>query len=379
MRIAIVHDWLTVYAGAEKVLEQLLLLYPQAEVFTLVDFLPQEDRAFLGGAKVHTSFLQHLPRARRSYRSYLPLMPLAIEQFDLSGFDLVLSSSYAVAKGVLTGPDQLHVCYCHSPIRYAWDLQHQYLRESGLETGIKGWFAKAILSYVRMWDSRTANGVDQFIANSSYIARRIKKVYGRDSIVIPPPVEIPQNTLQLQRKDYYVTASRMVPYKRIDLIVKAFNRMPDKRLVVIGAGPMLESVKSIAKSNVSVLGYQPQAVLEEYLSRAKAFVFAAEEDFGIAPVEAQAHGTPVIAYGKGGILDSVKNGVTGMFFPEQTEQSICEAVESFENRLAEWSRQEIVENARQFSPPAFRERIAQVVTEQAELVPSRTAASTSQS
>ncbi|WP_434026032.1 glycosyltransferase family 4 protein [[Pseudomonas] boreopolis] len=369
MRIAIIHDWLTVYAGAEKVLEQLLLQYPQAEVFTLVDFLPSNERAFLHGAKVHTSFLQHLPRARSSYRSYLPLMPLAIEQFDLSKFDVVLSSSYAVAKGVLTGPDQVHICYCHSPIRYAWDLQHQYLRESGLETGFKGWIAKAVLSYVRMWDSRTANGVDQFIANSSYIARRIKKVYGRDSIVIPPPVEIPQRTYELERSDYYVTASRMVPYKRIDLIVKAFNKMPDKRLVVIGAGPMLESVKAIAQSNVSVLGYQPQEVLEEHLSRAKAFVFAAEEDFGIAPVEAQAHGTPVIAFGKGGILDSVKEGITGTFFSEQTEQSICEAVEAFENRSTPWSRQDIIENARQFSPPVFRDRIAQVVASQVKPAP----------
>lgn len=376
MRIAIVHDWLTVYAGAEKVLEQLLLLYPQAEVFTLVDFLPPNERGFLRGVKVHTSFLQRLPRARRSYRSYLPLMPLAIEQFDLSRFDLVISSSYAVAKGVLTGPDQVHVCYCHSPIRYAWDLQHQYLRESGLETGPKGWIAKAVLSYIRIWDSRTANGVDEFIANSSYIARRIKKVYGRNSIVIPPPVEIPQNTNEHPRDDYYVTASRMVPYKRIDLIVKAFNRMPDKRLIVIGAGPMLDSVRAIAQSNVTVLGYQPQSVLDEHLSRAKAFVFAAEEDFGIAPVEAQAHGTPVIAYGKGGILDSVKEGVTGMFFLKQTEQSICDAIEAFEQRSVQWSREEIIENARQFSPVAFRERIAHVLESAAESASFKTSTST---
>ena len=364
MRIAIVHDWLTVYAGAEKVLEQLLILYPDAEIFTLVDFLPEEYRIFLRSAKVHTSFIQHLPRARKSYRSYLPLMPLAIEQFDLAEFDLVISSSYAVAKGVLTGPDQVHICYCHSPIRYAWDLQHQYLRESKLETGLKGWIAKIILSYIRIWDCRTANGVDQFIANSSYIARRIKKVYGRDSIVIPPPVEIPQKTIEYPREDYYVTASRMVPYKRIDLIVSAFNRMPEKRLVVIGAGPMLNGVKALAQANVTVLGYQPQAVLDEHLSRAKAFIFAAEEDFGIAPVEAQAHGTPVIAYGKGGILDSVNEGVTGIFFPEQTEQSICEAIEAFERRSSPWLRDSIVENAQQFSPSAFRKRIVQAVEAQ---------------
>jgi glycosyltransferase involved in cell wall biosynthesis len=359
MRVAIIHDWLTVYAGAEKVLEQLLILYPDAEVFTLVDFLPHEQRSFLGSVKVHTSFIQHLPRARKNYRSYLPLMPLAIEQFDLSEFNIVISSSYAVAKGVLTGPDQMHICYCHSPIRYAWDLQHQYLRESRLETGLKGWMAKAILSYIRIWDSRTSNGVDQFIANSSYIARRIKKVYGRDSIVIPPPVDIPKISIKHEREDYYVTASRMVPYKRIDLIVKAFNRMPDKRLIVLGTGPMLDNIKAIAQSNVSILGYQPQDILEKHLSNAKAFIFAAEEDFGIAPVEAQAHGTPVIAFGKGGIRDSVIPGKTGIFFQEQTPESLIDAIEYFEKIESSFDSTYIHKHADGFRPEIFRAAMAQ--------------------
>jgi len=361
MRVAIIHDWLTVNAGAEKVLKQMLLLYPQAEIFTLVDFLPEEDRSFLGSHKVHTSFIQKLPRARKSYRSYLPLMPLAIEQFDLSGFDLVLSSSYAVAKGVLTGPDQVHVCYCHSPIRYAWDLQPQYLRESGLDRGLKSVIARIILSYIRMWDVRTANGVDHFIANSTFIARRIRKVYGRESVVIPPPVDIPDTLPNSIREDYYITASRLVPYKRIDLIIEAFNRMPDRKLVVIGSGPMLDQMKRLAKHNVSVLGYQPQEVLEKHLADARAFVFAAEEDFGIAPVEAQAFGTPVIAFGKGGILDSVIEGETGTFFAEQTAESIRAAVVEFEQTSMEWDHEKISRHALEFHPKTFRRKLAEKI------------------
>ncbi len=362
MRVAIIHDWLTVNAGAEKVLKQMLLLYPEAEIFTLVDFLPAAERSFLGNHKIHTSFIQKLPRARKSYRSYLPLMPLAIEQFDLSAFNLVLSSSYAVAKGVLTGPDQTHVCYCHSPIRYAWDLQPQYLRESGMERGLKSIVARVILSYIRMWDVRTANGVDHFIANSTFIARRIRKVYRRESVVIPPPVDIPESLPAIVRKDYYVTASRLVPYKRIDLIIEAFNRMPDRKLIVIGSGPMLEQLKLLAKPNVSVLGYQPQEVLETHLAEARAFVFAAEEDFGIAPVEAQAFGTPVIAYGKGGIRDSVDENRTGIFFHEQSYGAICEAVKAFEKRLPDWDHGAISEHAMAFRPESFRTGLSEQIS-----------------
>lgn len=357
MRVAIIHDWLTVYAGAEKVLAQMLILYPQAEIFTLVDFLPDADRGFLGSNKIHTSFIQRMPGAKSSYRSYLPLMPLAVEQFDMSGFDLILSSSHAVAKGVLTGPDQVHVCYCHSPIRYAWDLQPQYLRESKLEHGPKSWLARMILSYVRIWDVRTANGVDQFLANSSFIARRIRKVYGRTSVVVAPPVDVPDVASLSARRDYYVTASRLVPYKRIDLIIKAFNAMPDKKLIVIGSGPLLTELRKLASSNVDVMGYQPQEVLERYLAEAKAFVFAAEEDFGIAPVEAQSYGTPVIAYGKGGILDSVIEGQTGLFFPRQDPESICSAISEFETGNREWSHSLIARHANKFSPAVFRESL----------------------
>lgn len=336
MRVAIVCDWLITYAGAERVLEQLLQLFPEADLFSIVDFINKGEREFLLNKSTTTTFIQKLPKAREKYRQYLPLMPLAIEQLDVSGYDLVISSSHAVAKGILTGPDQIHISYVHSPIRYAWDLQHQYLREAGLTKGVKGWAAKAILHYMRMWDLRTANGVDHFIANSQFIARRIWKVYRREAKVIYPPVDIESFTLKEDKEDFYLTASRMVPYKKMDLIVEAFSDMPDKRLIVIGDGPDFPKIKARAGKNVQLLGYQPFGVLKDYMQRAKAFVFAAEEDFGITPVEAQACGTPVIAFGKGGALETIigiddnSNMATGMFFKEQVSSSLIKAVQEFE-------------------------------------------------
>ena len=365
MRIAIVHDWLVVYAGAERVLEQMLACYPDADLFSLVDFLPAGQRVFIRNKPVITSFIQRLPRARKKYRGYLPLMPLAVEQFDLSAYDLVISSSHAVAKGVLTGPDQLHLCMCYSPIRYAWDLQHQYLREAGLERGIKGWVAKAILHYIRLWDTRTGNGVDAFIAISRHIARRIRKVYGRDSTVIYPPVDVAGFPLRADKEDFYVTASRMVPYKKVDLIVEAFSAMPDKRLVVIGDGPDFAKVQAKAGPNVQLLGFAGAEVLRDHLQRARAFVFAAEEDFGIAPLEAQACGTPVIAFGKGGALETIiplpelecaasSPAPTGVFFYEQSVTAIIAAVERFEGAGAAITPQACRENALRFAPGRFR-------------------------
>jgi glycosyltransferase involved in cell wall biosynthesis len=295
MKVAIVHDWLVVSGGAEKVLEQMIACFPQADIFSLVDFL--EDRSIVHNKLVKTSFIQRLPYAKKKYRAYLPLMPLAIEQFDLSGYDLVLSSSHAVAKGVLVGPDQTHVSYVHSPIRYAWDLQHQYLREARLEHGPRSWAARMLLHYLRNWDARSANGVDRMIANSQFVARRIMKSYRREAAVIAPPVDVQAFEVGDKKGDFYLTASRMVPYKRIDMIVEAFASMPDRKLVVIGDGPQMDLVRSKATPNVSILGYQSFEVLKDHMQRAKAFVYAAEEDFGIAIVEAQACGTPVIAYG----------------------------------------------------------------------------------
>lgn len=361
LKVALVHDWLVTYAGAERVLEQLLILFPDADVFAMVDFLPESDRVMLSGRKITTSFIQKLPFARRRYRQYLPLMPLAVEQFDLSAYDLIISSSHAVAKGVITGPMQRHVSYVHSPMRYAWDLQHQYLQESGLHKGIKGFIVKYLLHRLRLWDLRTANGVDVFVANSKFIAQRIWKVYRRESEVIYPPVYVQDFTVNHAKQNFYVTASRMVPYKKIDIIVEAFKQMPDKRLVVIGDGPDFDKISRIANGcpNIELLGFQPFEVLKDHLQRAKGFVFAAEEDFGITPVEAQACGTPVIAYGKGGALETVKNGVTGLFFHEQTHQAIIDALTTFEQ--FEWSAHACRIQSEQFSGEHFHQEISSLV------------------
>ncbi|MDB4973083.1 MAG: glycosyl transferase [Myxococcaceae bacterium] len=362
-RVAIVHEWLVNYAGSERVLEQLLRVFPRAELFCVVDFLSNAERAgFLGGRRPQTSFIQHLPHAREKFRSYLPLMPLAIEQHDVSEFDIVISSSHAVAKGVLTGPNQVHVSYVHSPMRYAWDLQHQYLRESGLISSPRGWVAKAILHYMRLWDERTSHGVDHFIANSEFIARRIAKVYRREARVIYPPVDMAAFPLREQKQSYYLTASRMVPYKRVPLIVEAFAKMPQHRLVVLGDGPELDRVKSLATPNVELRGHQSHELLREAMQNAKAFVFAAEEDFGITPVEAQACGTPVIALGRGGCLETIQSldhaeRPTGVFFEEQTVESLCAAVQRFERHQHRFDPAACRANAEQFSEARFAEEI----------------------
>jgi glycosyltransferase involved in cell wall biosynthesis len=365
LRVAVIHDWLVANGGAERTLARILECYPQAEVFTLVDFMPAEERAFLGDRPIHTSFLQGLPLARRFYRHYLPLMPLAVESFDLSGFDLVISSSFCVAKGVLTGPDQIHVSYVHSPMRYAWDLQHQYLREHRLEKGMRGLLTRKVLHDMRMWDARTAHGVDRFISNSSFIARRVWKIYQRQSDVIHPPVDTEFfQPVEGERDDYYLTASRLVPYKCAQLIIEAFAQMPERRLVVIGDGPEFKRLKAVAGPNVRMLGYQPNTVVRDYMQRARAFVFAALEDFGIAPVEAQACGTPVIAFGKGGVTESVIEGKSGVFFQEQTVESLLGAIHQFERRAGRFSAAEIRANALRFSTERFKQQFRACVEEQ---------------
>lgn len=358
MKVAIIHDWLVTYAGAERVLEQILSCFPEADLFALVDFLPLNSRSFIMDKLVTTSIIQNLPMASTKYRSYLPVMPLAIEQFDLSGYDLVVSSSHAVAKGVIVGPDQLHICLCYTPIRYAWDLQFQYLRESKLEFGVKSWLVRWLLHKVRLWDVRTANAVDHFIAISHFIGRRIEKTYRREATVIYPPVDISGFAFQSNKEDFYLTASRMVPYKKMPMIVEAFSFMPDKRLVVIGEGPDFDKCKAVAGPNVTLLGWQPFEVLKDHMQRAKAFVFAAEEDFGITPLEAQACGTPVIAFGKGAILETI-HGLdavrpTGVFFYEQTSTAIKSAIEIFESELTRITPDACRENVLRFSPERFR-------------------------
>lgn len=366
MKIALVHEWLVTCAGSERVLAELIKVFPEADLFSVVDFLSDEDREKLGGKHARCTFIQHLPYAKKRFRSYLPLMPLAIEQLDLSSYDLIVSSSHAVAKGVLTGPHQLHISYVHSPIRYAWDLQHQYLRESGLNTGAKSWVTRWLLHKMRMWDVRTANGVDQFLANSHFIRRRIRKAYGRDAKVVYPPVDVQSFPMSSDKEDFYLTASRLVPYKRVDLIVEAFGQMPERRLVVVGDGPQFARIKAAARRNVKLLGYVPDDELRDLMCRARAFIFAAEEDFGIVPVEAQACGTPVIAYARGGALETIVEGgtsPTGIFFPHQVAESLCAAVDEFERSSSKFAPIACRQNAERFSSERFRTEIQHAANE----------------
>ena len=360
MKIAFVHDWLVTYAGAERVLEQMLNCFPEADLFSTVEFLKDNEKDFIKNKKVKTSFIQKLPFAKKKYRNYLPLMPLALEQLDLSGYDLIISSSHAVAKGIISGPNQIHICMCYTPIRYAWDLQNQYLKDSKLEKGVKGFFLKLILHYIRIWDKSNSSGVDHFIAISNFISKRIKKFYGRDSDVIYPPVDLEKFKLNSEvRSDYYVTCSRMVSYKKIDLIVDTFsNELKDKKLLVIGDGPDRKKIQKLAKSNVTFLGSANDEILYDKISNSKAFIFAAYEDFGIAPIEAQSCGTPVIAFGKGGALETIKGmdsiKPTGVFFKKQNSKSLAESVLIFEKNYSKFIPENCRDNAKRFSIERFK-------------------------
>lgn len=365
MRVAIVHDWLVIHGGAERVLEQLIDLYPSADIFSLIDVVPDHQRGFLRGRVPITSAMQRIPGVARHYRKLLPIMPYYIEQFDFTGYDLVISSSFCVAKGALTGPNQLHVCYCHSPMRYAWDHYHEYLRETGLVRGPASWFARWQLHRIRTWDVRSANTVDHFVANSKFVQARIRKFYRRDAAVVHPPVDVDLFGLQRDKDDYYVAAGRFVPFKRLDLVAEAFRRMPNRRLVMLGDGPEMPRIRARAGPNVEFTGFLPPQGVRDYLRRARAFLFPSEEDFGIVPVEAQACGTPVIAYGSGGALETVvdlddpgQRAPTGLFFAAQTAESIVAAVERFENESGRFSPEAIRVHAETFSPGAFRSTFA---------------------
>lgn len=352
MRVAVVHDWLTVYAGAERVLEQILKIFPKADLFSVIDFFPKELRSHLQGKKAQTTFIQRLPFAKQLYRSYLPLMPIAIEQLDLTSYDLVISSSHAVAKGVLTIPGQRHLCCCYTPLRYAWDLQHAYLN------GKKSPLTRYALHRLRLWDLLSAQRVDSFIAISQFIADRIQKYYRRTAQVVYPPVALDDFSFHPQKQDFYVTASRLVSYKRIDLIVEAFRSMPGRRLVVIGTGPEEKRLKKAAAPNVTFTGHLPQEKLVDYLGKARGFIHAALEDFGIAPLEAQACGTAVIAYDKGGVKETCPQ--TAHFFSEQTAEAIRKAVEEYEGE-SPIPPLRCRHNAERFSEARFREEFLKQV------------------
>ncbi|RLA42364.1 MAG: glycosyltransferase family 4 protein [Gammaproteobacteria bacterium] len=373
MKIAIVHDWLDASGGAEQVLEQILLCYPQSDVFALVDFMPECERGFLRGRKITTSFIQKIPWARKHFRRYLALMPRGIESFDLSAYDLILSSSWAFAKGVKTNSSQTHVSYIHTPIRYAWELQELYLQQA-VSSKLLRILARYFLGRLRDWDIKTASRGDQLIANSQFIAERIQRYWHRQSLVLNPPVASGDFTCAEVKEDFYITVSRLVHYKAVETLVEAFNLMPDKRLVVIGDGPMFHRLQALAGPNVELLGYQSRTVVIDYLQRARAFVFSAHEDFGIVLVEAQACGTPVIAYGQGGALDSVvpyecpvmegvdtERPATGLFFEEQTAVSVVAAVDRFEALEGGISPRACAANAARFAPEYFRNAFMAIV------------------
>lgn len=357
MRIAVVHEWLVEWAGSERVLAEILACFPEADLYSLVDTLGPGDRRHIGGKRANVSFVRRLPFSGTRPWWYLPLLPLAVEQFDLSQYDLIISSSHAVAKGVITGPDQIHVSYVHSPMRYAWDLQQDYLR-GGMGRGLRGLALRGLLHYLRMWDVRTSHGVDAFAANSAFVARRIWKAYRREARVIHPPVDISSFSLQASKDDFYLCAARLIPYKRVDVVVAAFAQMPDRKLIVIGDGPEYKSIKRLAGANVTFLGYQPSEVLAAHLQNAKAFVFAAQEDFGILPVEAQACGTPVIAFGKGGVREIVRGldepHPTGLFFNSQSAAALVDAINTFEQAGGAILATACRLNAERFSVDRFR-------------------------
>jgi glycosyltransferase involved in cell wall biosynthesis len=374
-RVAVVHEWFESYAGSERVLEQILTCFPQADLFAVADFMPEQERSFLRNKTVHTSFIQRLPFSRRMFRNYLPLMPIAIQQLDLGAYDLVISSNHAVAKGVITGPDQTHISYVHSPMRYAWDLQHQYLAQSGLERGLRGLYARWLLAKLRQWDVCSAHNVDFFVANSNYIARRIKKVYRRDSVVIYPPVDVNRFHCRHDKDDFFLLACRFVPYKRADVVVESFAANRGRRLVVVGDGPDRARLHALARgaSNIEFRGSVPQTELIDLMQRARGFVFAAEEDFGIAMVEAQACGTPVIAYGKGGARDIVvppeADQPTGLFFSCQDADAISSALARFDRLAPAMTSEACRANALRFSQERFRSTFSNFVQSVSELSP----------
>jgi glycosyltransferase involved in cell wall biosynthesis len=356
MRVAIVHDYLTVFGGAERVLDQIITCFPDADLFSLIERVPEEQRAFLHGKAVKTSFLQKLPRVERYYRKLLPLMPFAIERFDLRGYDVVISSSYAVAKGVLTSDDQLHVVYLQARnLKYAYEDRWFY---SG--GPVRHFVEDFMLSPLRVWDGIASRRADVTIANSQFVRRWHKKMHGVDADVIYPPVDVSLFTKAFSRdkSDYYIVTARLEPYKRIDLVVEAFARM-GRPLVVIGDGTEMARLRALAKDNIEFAGYCKSAEIAQRTAKARAFLFPSREDFGIAPLEAQACGTPVIALSRGAASETVRaldiaERPSGLYFHEQSVEAIIAAVEEFERRRGEIAPEDCRDNAARFAADRFR-------------------------
>jgi glycosyltransferase involved in cell wall biosynthesis len=362
MRVAIVSDPMSAYGGAERVLEQIIFLFPDADLFALADHVPADQRGFLGGRSVCTSFIQDLPGGERFFRKYILLWPQAIEQFDLSNYDLVISSHHCVAHGALTGPKQLHLVYSHSPMRYAWDMRHEYLEHAKLSRGLLGFMAQHALCKLRQWDMLAGQRAGAFMANSAFVAARLKKYYNRDAEIIYPPVEVGDFKYEEKKEKFFLAAGRLVSYKRFDLLVQAFKKMPSQRLIVVGAGPELKQLRALAGPNVTLLGYTAPELLRWLMAKAQAFLFSGVEDFGIAPLEAQASGTPVICLGYGGLSETIRGleaeEPTGVYFREQTVDAIVAAIDTFQRIGNEIRPQACRSNALRFSVDIFRAKFA---------------------
>ena len=352
-KTALVHYWLTGMRGGEKVVQSICNIFPNIDIFTLVhnkDKISDE----INSHKITTSFIQKLPKAKTKYQNYLPFMPVAIEQFDLSDYDLVISSESGIAKGVLTKPETCHICYCHSPMRYLWNMYFDYMDNEKLGL-LKRNFIKWYFNYLRVWDLASASRVDYFVCNSDNVRKRIKKYYRREAEVIYPPVDVEKHRPAGQKKDYYLIVSQLVPYKRVDLAVKAFNQL-GKDLVIIGKGSELKKLKKEAGPNIKFLGWIENFELARYYAEANAFIFPGEEDFGITPVEAQACGTPVIGFSKGGLLETVIEGQTGILFEKQEPESLIDAVHRFESLQGNFNEEKIRKNSLKFSVKKFEDK-----------------------
>lgn len=356
MKIAFIHDWFTIPGGAEKVAREVIdVLQPHA-IYALFSFMPSGQLAEITqGRPVKTSFLQKVPKAEKYYRFLLPLFPKAVQSLDLSDFDVIISSSWMAAKGVKKLPHQIHICYCHTPMRMAWGLETVYLEKYGMESGLKSWAARLLIKQLRKWDQKNAGSVDHFVANSNFVADRIMLAYGRKSRVIYPPIETKRFKLFEQKKDYYFCAARFVDYKNLDLIIDAFAKLPDHKLIIAGQGPLDKSLRKKATDNVRFLGWVDDSTLVYYMQRAKAFINASVEDFGIAGLEAQSCGTPVIALNAGGYTETVIDGETGLFFHREHPEALADAVLRFEQR--EFDPYVVRKNARKFDTDVFREKM----------------------
>ncbi|HLA99627.1 MAG TPA: glycosyltransferase [Anaerolineales bacterium] len=357
------HDWLTTFGGGERVLEAALEVTGPAHVFTTAYRPETFAHSIIAQQTIHTSFLNRLPLAQRNHRIYLPLMPFAVEQFDLRPFPLVVSISSAVAHGALTRPDQRHIAYISAPARYAWHLYHDYLEDAGVARGVRSLAARLVLHYLRLWSASAAQRVDCLLAVSCWVAECIRRAYGRKAEVLYPPVDVEKFQPGQEREDFYLVVSRLVPYKKVALTVQAFNRL-GRSLVVVGSGPDYRKVAQAAGENISLLGFQPDEKIAELMGRARALIHMAEEDFGISMVEAQAAGCPVIAYGKGGAREIVQEGRTGLLVPEQSADSLIQVVGQFEEQRSCYVESTIRQNALRFSKERFQQQFQRVLEAQ---------------